>query len=169
MQASFFLTGNFAKAYPDLAPRLAAAGRLGNHTVSHPHMTTLTNKQVRAQVSRARVIIRDLAGEGTKPLFRFPYGEYDSRTLGIVNNMGWAAIGWTVDSRGWMGTANGNTVRAVVSRVVAARTRGEIVLMHLGSNPDDHSTLDAKALPRIIDRLRHYGYSFVTLRILLKQ
>jgi peptidoglycan/xylan/chitin deacetylase (PgdA/CDA1 family) len=66
-----------------------------------------------------------------------------------------------------MGTANGNTVSAVVARVVAARTPGEIVLMHLGANPNDQSTLDAAALPAIIDRLRYYGYSFVTLYPLL--
>jgi peptidoglycan/xylan/chitin deacetylase (PgdA/CDA1 family) len=40
---------------------------------------------------------------------------------------------------------------------------GAIVLMHLGSNPDDHSTLDADALPRVIDGLRAMDYSFVTV------
>jgi peptidoglycan-N-acetylglucosamine deacetylase len=35
--------------------------------------------------------------------------------------------------------------------------------MHVGSNPDDHLTLDAAALPRVISELRARGYSFVTL------
>jgi peptidoglycan-N-acetylglucosamine deacetylase len=30
----------------------------------------------------------------------------------------------------------------VASRVLAAGRPGEIVLMHVGSNPDDHTTLD---------------------------
>jgi hypothetical protein len=35
--------------------------------------------------------------------------------------------------------------------------------MHCGSNPDDHSTLDAAALPAVIQALQARGYSFVTL------
>jgi hypothetical protein len=35
--------------------------------------------------------------------------------------------------------------------------------MHLGSNPDDGSTLDADALPRIVEELRSRGYRFVTV------
>lgn len=44
---------------------------------------------------------------------------------------------------------------------------GEIVLMHLGSNPQDGTTLDADALPDVIDRMRAAGYGFVTLDALL--
>lgn len=44
---------------------------------------------------------------------------------------------------------------------------GEIVLMHVGSHPTDHSTLDANALPRVISGLRAAGYGFVTLDALV--
>lgn len=44
---------------------------------------------------------------------------------------------------------------------------GEIVLMHVGSHPTDGSTLDADALPRMIDDIRARGYSFVTLEALV--
>ena len=40
---------------------------------------------------------------------------------------------------------------------------GEIVIMHVGSNPDDHSTLDADALPKVIEALKARGYGFTTL------
>ena len=39
--------------------------------------------------------------------------------------------------------------------------------MHVGSNPADRSTLDASALPTIIDAIRARGYSFVTMNALL--
>jgi peptidoglycan/xylan/chitin deacetylase (PgdA/CDA1 family) len=90
----------------------------------------------------------------------------NSRVLGDVNGLGYAAVRWTVDSLGWEGTSGGQTVQAVVNRVLAAAQPGEIVLMHLGSNPDDGTTLDAAALPAIIDGLRARGYSFVTLQAL---
>jgi peptidoglycan/xylan/chitin deacetylase (PgdA/CDA1 family) len=35
--------------------------------------------------------------------------------------------------------------------------------MHVGAHPEDHSTLDADALPQIISGLRAKGYGFVTL------
>jgi len=50
----------------------------------------------------------------------------------------------------------------VVSRVLAAARPGEIVLMHVGFNRDDHTTFDADALPQVISGLRALGYSFVT-------
>jgi len=43
---------------------------------------------------------------------------------------------------------------------------GAIVLMHVGSHPSDGSTLDADALPGLIDQLRARGFGFVTLSAL---
>ena len=54
------------------------------------------------------------------------------------------------------------SVAQIASRVAAARTPGEIVLMHLGAAADG-STLDASALPQIIADARSAGYGFVTL------
>lgn len=51
----------------------------------------------------------------------------------------------------------------MASRVLGAARPGEIVLMHVGSNPDNHTTLDADALSQVISGLRAKGYSFVTL------
>jgi peptidoglycan/xylan/chitin deacetylase (PgdA/CDA1 family) len=165
--ASFFLTGDFVRHYPRLAARLASYGRVGDHSVNHPHMSGLSDSAVRAQVLDARAIIASTTGHDPRPWFRFPFGEYDGRTLRDVNAVGFAAVGWTVDSRGWMGTQQAGTASDVADRVIAARAPGVIVLMHLGSNPNDHSTLDADALPAIIAGLRAAGYSFVTLDALL--
>ncbi len=90
----------------------------------------------------------------------------NSRVLGDVNGLGYVAVRWTVDSLGWEGTSGGMTVQKVIDRVLAAVQPGEIVLMHLGSNPDDNTTLDADALPAIIDGIRARGYGMVTLRAL---
>jgi peptidoglycan/xylan/chitin deacetylase (PgdA/CDA1 family) len=55
----------------------------------------------------------------------------------------------------------------VLARVVGALRPGAIVLMHVGSNPDDGTTFDADALPRVIDQIRAQGYTFVTLERVL--
>ena len=144
--------------------RLAAGHRLDPAT--HPYFTQLTDAQVTAEVQGAQQAILRANGADARPLFRFPYGDVNSRVLADVNGLGYAAVRWTVDSLGWEGTSGGQTVQAVVNRVLAAAQPGEIVLMHLGSNPDDGTTLDAAALPAIINGLRARGYSFVTLQAL---
>lgn len=162
--ATFFLTGDFARDFPASARRIAAAGhRIGDHTISHPHLTQLSNAEVRQQILGAAAQIMAVTGANPAPLFRFPFGESDSRTIAVVNQAGYVPVRWSVDTLGWEGTAGHITVSVVVSRVLNALRPGEIVLMHVGSNPDDHSTLDAGALPRVISELRALGYSFVTL------
>jgi len=161
--ATFFLTGDFVNSFPALAVRMSAAGRLGNHTASHPHLPTLTDAQVRTEVTSTLATFLRVTGEDPRPLFRFPFGDSGPRDLRMVNDLGYVAVGWTVDTLGWQGTSGGRSVDSVVRRVLAAATPGEIVLMHVGSHPTDHSTLDADSLPRVIAGLRAAGYSFVTL------
>jgi peptidoglycan/xylan/chitin deacetylase (PgdA/CDA1 family) len=165
--ATFFLTGNWVRDFPAQANMIAADGYLvGNHSVSHPYFTQLTDAQVTAQVRGAQQAILRANGADPTPLFRFPYGDVNGRVLADVNRLGYVPVRWTVDSLGWEGTSGGQSVQSVVNRVLAAAQPGEIVLMHLGSNPDDGTTLDAAALPAIVDGLRARGYGFVTLRAL---
>jgi peptidoglycan/xylan/chitin deacetylase (PgdA/CDA1 family) len=164
VRATFFLTGSWARDFPAQANVIAGDGYLvGNHSMSHPYFTKLTDAQVTAQVQGAQQAILRANGADSRPLFRFPYGDVNSRVLADVNRLGYVAVRWTVDSLGWEGTSGGQSVQAVTSRALAAAQPGEIVLMHLGSNPSDGTTLDAAALPAIIDGLRARGYGFVTL------
>ena len=165
--ATFFLTGTWARDFPAQANVIIQDGFLvGNHSMTHPHFTQLTDSQVASQVRDAQQAILRANGADARPLFRFPFGDVNSRVLGDVNGLGYVAVRWTVDSLGWEGTSGGMTVQKVIDRVLAAVQPGEIVLMHLGSNPDDNTTLDADALPAIIDGIRARGYGMVTLRAL---
>jgi peptidoglycan/xylan/chitin deacetylase (PgdA/CDA1 family) len=139
---------------------------VGNDSMTHPYFTQLTDAQVAAQVQDAQQAILHANGAETRPLFRFPYGDVNSRVIADVNGLGYVPVRWTVDSLGWEGTSGGQTVQTVTDRILAAAQPGEIVLMHLGSNPDDGTTLDAAALPAIITGLQARGYGFVTLQAL---
>jgi peptidoglycan/xylan/chitin deacetylase (PgdA/CDA1 family) len=164
---TFFLTGNWAEANLSGVARIVAAGhRVANHSMTHPGFTGLTEDQINRQVLAAEQVML-AAGADPRPLFRFPFGERDTRTISAVNDLGYVAVRWTVDTLGWKGTSGGVTPQAVTDRTLAALRPGEIVLMHIGSNPDDGTTLDADALPDIIDRIRAEGYGFVTLDALL--
>jgi peptidoglycan/xylan/chitin deacetylase (PgdA/CDA1 family) len=162
--ATFFLTGNFVRDFPAAARSIAAAGfRIGDHTISHPYLTRLGDAAVRQEILGGAQQIASVTGKNPAPLFRFPFGDADARTIALANQAGYVPARWTVDTLGWEGTAGKISASVVVSRVLAAARPGEIVLMHVGSNPDDHTTFDADALPQVISGLRARGYSFVTL------
>jgi peptidoglycan/xylan/chitin deacetylase (PgdA/CDA1 family) len=164
VRATFFLTGNFVRDFPAESKAVAAAGqRIGDHSVSHPYFTKLTDAQARDQILAAQSRIKQVTGADPWPWFRFPYGDYNQHAISVVNGTGFVPVGWTVDSLGWKGTSGGITAQVVLNRVLAGLQPGEIVLMHCGSNPDDHSTLDAAALPAVIQNLQARGYSFVTV------
>ncbi|MBB4951317.1 peptidoglycan/xylan/chitin deacetylase (PgdA/CDA1 family) [Kitasatospora gansuensis] len=161
--ATFFLTGAWTENFPQDARVVGLRYPTGNHSFSHPDLTTLGDAAVRDQILHAQAAIQAGATYDARPLFRFPFGAADARTLGIVNSLGYASVNWTVDTLGWQGTSGGQSVSTVVSRVLANLRPGEIVLMHVGSHPNDGSTLDADALPTVIAELTARGYSFVTV------
>ena len=159
--ATFFLAGEWAEAYPVKARQIASAYPVGNHTKSHPHLTRLSDAAVRAEIRLGASVIRTVTGVVTKPLFRFPYGDRNVRTLALADSLGYGSVAWTVDTLGWKGRTAGGT-RAIVSRVLSHLKPGEIVLMHVGA-ANDGSTLDADALPTLLRAITARGYGFTTL------
>ncbi len=167
VRGTFFLTGNWAAANPAGVAAIVAGGhRLGNHSMTHPGFTGLPDAAIGDQLSGAEQAIRAGGGD-PRPLFRFPFGERDARTIAAVNAYGYLPVRWTVDTLGWKGSSGGITAQIVADRVLAGLRPGEIVLMHIGSNPNDGTTLDADALPGMIERIRAAGYGFTTLDALL--
>jgi peptidoglycan/xylan/chitin deacetylase (PgdA/CDA1 family) len=160
--ATFFVTGSWIKRYPRLARRIGRRYPVGNHSWSHPQMTGLADSDIRKEVRRAGWWIKAGTGHDPKPLFRFPYGDRDARTIRVVNAMGYSSVRWSLDTWGWMGPAEGQSDATVLHRVATMLEPGAIVLLHIGANKDG-STLDADALPAILRLLKHRGYRTVTL------
>jgi peptidoglycan/xylan/chitin deacetylase (PgdA/CDA1 family) len=160
--ATFFITGHWVQVYPAEAKRIASAYAIGNHTLTHPYLTALSDGGVEAEVTQAEHVIATTTGHVAKPLFRFPYGDSDARTLRVVQALGYGGIRWTVDTLGWQGRSAGQSVDGAVARVLGSLAPGEIVLMHVGS-AQDGSILDADALSRIISALRERGYGFAAV------
>jgi peptidoglycan/xylan/chitin deacetylase (PgdA/CDA1 family) len=161
--ATFFMTGRWAQLYPQWARRIAARYPIGNHTFDHQDLLRLTPQDVKTEVLTATGAIQHATGHPPVALFRFPYGSSSPSTLALVNRLGYVAVGWTVDTLGWEGTLQGQSLGSVTSHALAHLQPGEIILMHVGANPQDHSTLDADALAGIINAIRAKGYRFVTL------
>jgi peptidoglycan/xylan/chitin deacetylase (PgdA/CDA1 family) len=160
--ATFFLTGDWAEAYPARARAIARTYPIGNHSLRHAHLTALSAAAVARDVVAARAAIRADTGAEPRPRFRFPYGESSQRLIDVVNSLGYGAFRWTVDTLGWQGRSAGRSAASVRARVLDALAPGEIVLMHVGSS-EDGSTLDADALPLLLRAVTQRGYGFVVL------
>jgi len=160
IKATFFLTGAWLDQNPDLAKAIVARGHaIGNHTETHPHLCDLTDEQVLAELTRTDEKAREVCGRSTQPLFRPPFGEYDSRVLRVAAEAGYSrVILWTIDSLDWKMIP----AEELVHRVVDNIKPGAIVLMHVGSQ-----TNEPQALPEIINQLKDQGYRFATLPELL--
>jgi len=172
--ATFTLTGVFAQTYPNVAREIAAGGYdIADHTYNHLDMTKMSLSEARAEVVHGAQVIQSITGRNPQPVFRFPYGAWNGQLVQMVNTLGYGSFMWTIDTLGWEGakptptSSGGQTVHTVEARALSALTPGEIVLMHCGSAPDG-TTLDADALPAVIQRIKAHGYHFVTLHGFLK-
>lgn len=168
IRATFFLTGDFMKKFPDIGARIAhSGGEIANHTVTHNNLSAVPDEEVVAQIAGMQQIAAE-QGVSVAPFFRFPYGAPTKRTIALANDLGYVAVRWTVDSLGWQGAKDGHNASFVVERVLQKATPGGIALMHIGSASDE-STFDADALPEIITALSAEGYQFVSLSELFSE
>jgi peptidoglycan/xylan/chitin deacetylase (PgdA/CDA1 family) len=160
--ATFFVLGQYAKAYPYLVQREAADGfAIGIHSWSHPDMTTLSPAQRAWQlVATAQQLHQDLGAGICLWLWRPPYGAYNGAIVAQAGQLGLTTINWSVDPTDW---AQPGT-QTIVNRVLAGARPGAIILMHDG--PAGRAETLA-ALPAILAGLKARGLTPVTVPQLL--
>ena len=168
IKGTFFLTGKFIERYPDKTRKIiASGGDIGNHSYSHPYFTEISRESIDGELKKTEDALGRLDAH-FNPLFRSPYGNRNASTMPAVSENGYINIRWTVDSLGWKGTSGGMTKDLVRDKVLKNSLPGAIIMMHLGSNPDDKTHLDSEALPEIIAKLKADGYEFITLSEILE-
>ena len=162
--ATFFNIGQNAAARPQLVGNEARAGYLaGNHTWSHPNMTTLSAAAQAAQLDEATAEQKALIG-APPCAFRPPGGNYNSTTLSLAQQRQMKVWLWSVDTEDWK--ADGSSSAYWVNRIISlAESEGgsqqhPVVLMH---NQPAGNPATAAALPAIINYFRNHGYTFVNL------
>jgi peptidoglycan/xylan/chitin deacetylase (PgdA/CDA1 family) len=160
--ATFFVLGQYAKAYPWLVRREAADGfSIGIHTWSHPDMRLLTPAQRAWQLAAtAQQLHADLGANACLWLWRPPYGSYNSTIVAQAGTFGLTTIMWNDDPADWSQPGT----MTIVNRVLSNVRPGSIILMHDG--PAGRAQTLA-ALPYILSGLRHRGLTPVSLPQLL--
>ena len=70
---------------------LAAHGiRIGSHTMTHPHLTDLSDDQLRAEVTDSKHVLEDITCSEVTA-FSYPYGDYDQRVLEAAVEAGYSS------------------------------------------------------------------------------
>ncbi|WP_243774680.1 polysaccharide deacetylase family protein [Actinomadura barringtoniae] len=153
--ATFFMLGENVKGHEVLLKRMVAEGHeLGNHSWSHPQLTSLSSGAVRSQVRRTSHVIE--AASGVRPtLFRPPYGATDKR---VGHAVGMPEILWSVDTLDWEYRNVARNVRVGTHEPKV----GGIVLFH-----DIHKT-SVEAIPRVLRGLKKRGFTFATVSQVLQ-
>lgn len=151
--ATVLAVGTWLQSYPDVARMTVDHGHeLGNHTWSHPTLTTLDEDGVRAEIERCRDRLAALTG-GPGAFFRPSAAQHaTSRVRVLAGAAGYPRVlSYDVDSRDFTDPG-----AAAIRRNVATARAGSVVSLHLG-HP---GTL--AALPGLLDDLAARGLTPVT-------
>ncbi|MBS3937771.1 MAG: polysaccharide deacetylase family protein [Peptococcaceae bacterium] len=158
VRATFFLVGFWIEKFPELAYKIAQAGHeIGNHSSTHPHMSTLTAEQIVTEIKHTHALIEETTGQ-TAQLFRPPFGDYNNLLITTLTALGYYTIQWSIDSLDWQRQA---TAQSIYERVTSRIQSGDIVLFH------NNAPYTREALLPIIITLKREGYAFVPISELL--
>jgi peptidoglycan/xylan/chitin deacetylase (PgdA/CDA1 family) len=159
VQATFFLLGRNAEAYPRIAKRELAEGHSqGHHTFSHPLLSHMVLAKAQAEIDRGiaadeYAVYGVKRSEPTTPFFRFP-GFVSSRILlSYLRDRGMVVFGADIWASDWLTMAPEEELSQVLTRIDKAG-RG-IVLLH------DTKAQTAKMLPGLLRELKRRGYRIV--------
>jgi peptidoglycan/xylan/chitin deacetylase (PgdA/CDA1 family) len=156
LKVTLFVTGRFIERYPSVVRRVVLAGHeIGNHTYSHPHLTTyaenrrhqllagVTRESFQGELRRTEEAFVAATGRAMQPLWRAPFGEENSVLRGWALEMGYLHVRWSslegasLDSHDWIADEHSSLYKSS-SRIMERLLRfpqlgGGIILMHLAT------------------------------------
>ncbi|MBR4429603.1 MAG: polysaccharide deacetylase family protein, partial [Clostridia bacterium] len=78
VKTTFFMVDIWTRRFPELAKEIVARGHeIGNHSATHPKMSTLSRDQIRQELTVVADHLQALTG-ARPTLFRPPYGDYNN-------------------------------------------------------------------------------------------
>ncbi len=154
VKATFFLTDIWLDDYPDMARKIADAGHeIAMHSVSHPHMSQISVEEATKEIDGNYQTIEKTTGY-QPTLFRFPFGEYDNKSINLLREKGYYPIQWSIDSLDWQ---ESKTAEDIIDRVTLGLHPGAIILCH------NNGTYTAEAIDTILPYAQKEGYQFVPI------
>ncbi|MEM8551890.1 MAG: polysaccharide deacetylase family protein [Pseudomonadota bacterium] len=159
VQATFFVVGRMARAYPSSVRRIAQAGHsVGHHTDTHRNLARMGRKAALVEIARGeRAVAKALIGSGrtAAPFFRFPYLAHTTALRRALAARGTVVIDADIDSKDYFKQSPSKVLARTLARL---RRKGRgVVLFH-----DIHERT-VRLLPGFLAALKKGGFKVVHL------
>ena len=167
VRATFFNIGGFARQRPEITRAVVAAGHLlGNHTMSHPRLSTQPAVRVRQELADCNAALEDITGAAVR-FFRPPFGARRPLVLRVARELGLTPVMWNVTGYDW-NPIGVDGILANLDRGIARyrrRGRGANLLLHDGSHRGmSWQRMDTvRAVDRLLAARAGDGTRFVTV------
>lgn len=157
VQGAFFVLSHFLKSAPACAQKMLNEGHLVcNHTATHKNACTLTEEELREEISSLETIFSEKTGARMSPFFRPPEGKYDEKTLALAKKLGYKTVFWSLAYADWDDKKAPSDEKA--KELLKNNTHnGAIVLIHPTSD------INVRILKDMIHYWKNEGYRFGTL------
>ena len=126
VKATFFLVGSWIDDNKEYTKKISAKGHeLGSHSNTHANIKEISKKDIENELEITRTKIKEVTGVDTM-LFRPPYGDTDSKSLKVCEELGYKVVKWDLDSTDWKEIGANHVIEKVVKDV----RPGSIILFH---------------------------------------
>lgn len=156
IKACFFITAHYVNSQPELVQKMIDDGHIiGNHTVNHKSMPSLSLEQIKTEVMNLHTTIYEKFNYEMKYI-RPPKGEYSEKSVSYCNNLGYTTVMWSFAYDDWDESKQGREDYAK-KKILDNIHNGAVILLH-GNSKDNTNILDY-----CIKEIKNMGYEFATL------
>ena len=154
-KAVFFMTGSYAEKQTEIVQRIIDEGHtVGNHSFSHPDMTTISDSEAAAEINKVHDILKSNYGYESY-LFRFPAGTFSEKTLAIAAQNGYHSVFWSFAYNDWDNSNQPDQTQAL-EKTTDRLHPGAVYLLH-------PMETNSKILKDLITNAQQMGYQFGVL------
>jgi peptidoglycan-N-acetylglucosamine deacetylase len=157
ISATFFVLGTNVKRFGTaILERMGAEGHsIGNHSYSHPYLTSLTESEVRDEIKRTEALVGHLPN--AEKVFRPPYGASSQTVDGVVRELNYRRVLWNVDTRDWDRAYQPNDWVERALYPILRRRRAVVVAHDIHQTTVDH-------IAELIERIGQASFERCTTR-----
>ncbi|MBP3832113.1 MAG: polysaccharide deacetylase family protein [Clostridia bacterium] len=156
VKGTFFITAHYVNTASDLVKRMIDEGHIvGNHTVNHKSMPSLSDDELTTEVMKLHQVIYEKYNYEMKYM-RPPKGEFSERTLSLCEKLGYKTVMWSFAYVDWEENKQPSEEEAM-QKIIPNLHNGEIMLLHATSKTN------ADIMDKMIKRVQEEGYEFRSL------
>lgn len=154
--ATFFITAHYLNTEPELVKQMIDEGHIvGNHTVNHKSMPSLTEEQIKKEVMDLHQAMYSKFNYEMKYI-RPPMGEYSEKTLAVTNSLGYKTVMWSFAYEDWDEKNQPNEEKSK-QKILNNLHNGEIILLHATSKTNTN------ILDSVLKEIKAQGYEIKSI------